>query len=54
MDKAEEVIRDIVKDYNYPVCFNFPISHKKENYALKIGVVYWLTVSGKATELKEL
>ena len=42
---TEEVIRDIVKEYDYPVCFNFPVSHDKENYALKIGVKYKLTVS---------
>ena len=36
----DEVIHDIVKDYDYPVCFNFPVSHGKENYALKIGVTY--------------
>ena len=41
---AEEVIRDVVKDYDYPVCFNFPVSHDKENYALKIGVKYTLNV----------
>ena len=35
--RADEVIRDIVKEYDYPVCFNFPVSHEKENYALKIG-----------------
>ena len=52
--RAEEVIRDIVKEYDYPVCFNFPVSHEKENYALKIGVKYRLTVSGTSTELKEL
>ncbi|MEO8764142.1 MAG: LD-carboxypeptidase [Ginsengibacter sp.] len=52
--RADEVIRDIVKDYDYPVCFNFPVSHEKENYALKIGVKYRLSVSGTLTELKEL
>jgi len=41
---GEEVIREIVKDHDYPVCFNFPVSHDKENYALKIGVKYTLTV----------
>ena len=44
---AEEVIRDVVKDYDYPVCFNFPVSHEKENYALKIGVKYEFKVSVK-------
>ncbi len=52
--RAEEVIRDIVKEYDYPVSFNFPVSHEKENYALKIGVEYRLTVSATLTELKEL
>lgn len=47
---AYEIIRDIVKDYDYPVCFGFPVSHDKENYALKVGVGYKLKVSkGKAT-----
>lgn len=52
--RSEEVIRDIVKEYDYPVCFNFPVGHEKENYALKIGVKYRLTVSGNSAELKEL
>lgn len=50
---AEEVIRDTVKEYDYPVCFNFPVSHDKENYALKIGCRYELTVD-KIVTLKEL
>ncbi|MDB5223801.1 MAG: LD-carboxypeptidase [Chitinophagaceae bacterium] len=50
---AEEVIRDVVKDYDYPVCFNFPVSHEKENYALKIGVKYTLTVDA-IVSVKEL
>jgi len=52
--RPDEVIRDIVKEYDYPVCFNFPVSHERENYALKIGVEYRLSVSGTSTELKEL
>lgn len=51
---AEEVIRDVVKEYDYPVCFNFPVSHDKENYALKIGFEYRLSVSSTMAVLKEL
>ena len=51
---AEEVIRNVVKEYDYPVCFNFPVSHEKENYALKIGVAYKLSVSATLAVLKEL
>ena len=46
---AEEVISDAVKEYDYPVCFNFPVSHEKENYALKVGVKYRLGVEGIVT-----
>ena len=52
--RAEEVIRDIVKEYDYPVCFNFPVSHEKENYALKVGVEYELYVDKNSTTLKEI
>ncbi len=51
---VEEVIRDVVKDYDYPVCFHFPVSHEKENYALKIGMKYKLDVNPTVTSLKEL
>jgi muramoyltetrapeptide carboxypeptidase len=50
---AEEVIRDIVKEYDYPVCFNFPVSHEKENYALKVGVKYSFEVDA-GVSLKEI
>ena len=48
-----EVINDIVKEYDYPVCFKFPVSHGKENYALKIGVNYKLDVKEEGVVLKE-
>jgi len=44
---VEEAINDIIKDYDYPVCFNFPVSHGTENYALKVGVVYELKTGKK-------
>lgn len=47
---AYAIIRDCVSEYDYPVCFGFPVSHEKENYALKIGVGYKLRVGkGRAT-----
>ncbi|HUQ96538.1 MAG TPA: LD-carboxypeptidase [Chitinophagaceae bacterium] len=48
-----EIIASHVKSYAYPVGFNFPVSHGKENYALKVGVTYKLNVSGSGTILKE-
>jgi muramoyltetrapeptide carboxypeptidase len=50
---VHEIIRDIVSEYKYPVCFNFPVSHGRENYALKIGVNYKLTVNNAKTVLIE-
>ena len=50
---AYEIIRDAVADYDYPVCFDFPVSHGKENYALKIGVGYKLKVGKNKVMLEE-
>ena len=50
---VEDAIKGLVKDYDYPVCFGFPVSHDKENYALKVGVTYKLKVGKNFVELKE-
>jgi muramoyltetrapeptide carboxypeptidase len=50
---AYEIILEAVKEYNYPVCFGFPVSHEKENYALRIGVGYKLKVGKSRTILEE-
>ncbi len=34
---AEEIVLDAVKEYNYPVCFNFPAGHIEKNMALYLG-----------------
>jgi len=44
---AEEIIQNIVAEYNYPVCFEFPVSHAKPNFALKVGGRYQLHVGEK-------
>lgn len=53
-----EVIQEHLKSESYPVCFGFPVSHNKENYALKCGVKYELKVSGidplRKSTLKEI
>jgi muramoyltetrapeptide carboxypeptidase len=50
---AYEIINDVVKEFDYPVCFGFPVSHGKENYALKIGVGYKLKVGKSKIILEE-
>jgi muramoyltetrapeptide carboxypeptidase len=51
---VEEIIREHVRDLHIPVCFHFPVSHNKENYALKIGAVYNLHVERSSVVLKEV
>lgn len=34
---AYEIIRDAVEEYNYPVCYNFPVGHIENNFALVLG-----------------
>ena len=48
-----ELINEITREYDYPVCFGFPVSHEKENYALKVGVHYQLQVGKKTVRLTE-
>ena len=48
-----ELINELVKDYDYPVCFGFPVSHSKENYALKVGVGHKLKIAAKKVVLEE-
>ena len=48
-----EIIRDTVKDFDFPVCFDFPVSHDKQNYALKIGTGYKLKVGRNRVTLEE-
>jgi muramoyltetrapeptide carboxypeptidase len=48
-----EIIHDHIKDYDYPVCFGFPVSHEKENFALKVGAGYKLKVGKNKVSLEE-
>ena len=52
--KVKELIKDILQDYDYPVCFDFPVGHKKENYALKIGGDFQLKITNTKVLLSEL
>ena len=41
---AEQVIWDIVNEYDYPVCFNFPTGHIENNLSMILGSEVELTV----------
>jgi muramoyltetrapeptide carboxypeptidase len=34
---CEEIISEAVLEYNYPLFFNFPAGHQRENLAIKLG-----------------
>ena len=46
-----QMVIEKVKEFSYPVCFDFPVGHIKENYALKCGVRHQLQVSADGTLL---
>lgn len=50
----EEIVLEKTSEYNYPVCFDFPVGHQKNNYALKCGVLHTLGVHLNECRLTEV
>lgn len=50
----EDIILDAVKEYNYPVCFDFPAGHIDRNLALYFGRTVELNVQSQNVSLKFL
>ena len=50
----EEIVLEKVTEYKYPVYFDFPVGHQKNNFALKCGVAYRLAVHLNECRLSEL
>jgi muramoyltetrapeptide carboxypeptidase len=48
-----EIVWEKVKEYSYPVCFDFPVGHQPRNVALKCGVPFTLSVTDTGTTLTE-
>jgi muramoyltetrapeptide carboxypeptidase len=48
------IIRDITSHQGYPICFDFPVSHGRKNFALKVGGSYSLRVRSTGSMLREL
>lgn len=50
----EEIVLEKVNTYKYPVCFDFPVGHQKNNFALKCGVKHRLIINSTGCTLKEI
>ena len=49
-----EILNEIASELDCPVCFDFPVSHVKENVALKTGAAYKLKVTAARVTLSEI
>jgi muramoyltetrapeptide carboxypeptidase len=50
---AEEIIAEHVSEFDYPVCYNFPIGHQKTNMAIKLGCKGLLTILEKEVNFNQ-
>ena len=46
-----DIVLEKVKEYSYPIAFDFPVGHQKNNFALKCGVNHVLTVNESGSTL---
>jgi len=47
-----EIIQDVLKDYKFPIIYNFPAGHIKDNRALILGKVVTIDVNDKEASVK--
>lgn len=50
----QDIVLEKIGSYKYPVCFDFPVGHQKNNFALKCGVRHRLKLSTGMASLSEL
>jgi muramoyltetrapeptide carboxypeptidase len=49
-----EMIQRITRGSNYPICYNFPISHELNNMPVQLGATYQLAVTENAAVLTKI
>ena len=45
-------IKEVTKEYDFPICFNFPAGHQTTNYPLILGATVNLSVNKATTKLR--
>jgi len=48
---VHSIIFDAVREYSFPVCFGFPISHGRNNFPVAIGQSYRLIIDSTGSKL---
>jgi len=49
-----DLILDKMREYDFPICFDFPVGHTGKNYALKVGVKHRLAIEKERILLEEI
>lgn len=49
-----DLVLEKIKDYQFPVCFDFPVGHQINNFALKCNVLHHFSVTTLGTTLNEI
>jgi muramoyltetrapeptide carboxypeptidase len=50
----EQIVLEKISGSGYPVCFDFPVGHQKNNYALKCGAPHILEVNAAGARLTSI
>jgi muramoyltetrapeptide carboxypeptidase len=51
---ANEIIREHVSCFNYPVCYNFPVGHVGDNRAMAVGMHCRLEVDNRSVRFQHI
>ncbi len=49
-----DIVLEKTNKYQYPICFDFPVGHQKNNFALKCGIPHQLLITAEKVSLSEL
>ena len=50
---AEEIVFEHVKEYDFPICFNFPAGHLDDNRGIRLGVSSVLDINENGVSLSQ-